>query len=344
MLGALIGFGTIAMGHLAAYQQLSDVTIAAIVDPSPDRRIQATISYPTIRTYESVEALMVDMNVDFIDICSPPHTHREYIYKGLINNCHVLCEKPFLLSVNDYKGLLSLTKNANRVLYPCHNYKFAPVLRLLKDKVQSGNFGEIIGGHFRTLRSGHAVGVPEWNPHWRRDSTVSGGGILRDHGTHSIYMASHICGLLPNSVSCLIGNLRNNGYEDTEDTALLTLHFEDDLRFIIDLSWAASFRSSYYAIYGTNENIVVENDKIMYTARDGILVQQSLPSEFDDPSHRSWFVDLHKDFQNLITSPERQVPLLQEALVTSLVIEQAYLSAQQGGDLLDVPYPSEGFL
>jgi predicted dehydrogenase len=344
MQGALVGFGTIAMGHLNAFQQMRDLTIVAIVDPSPERRKQAAAKHPAIRTYESIEAVIANEAIDFIDICSPPHTHLDYIRSGLTNNCHVLCEKPLLLSVLDYRGILSLVTEVKRVLYPCHNYKFAPILQLIKNRVQSDKFGQIISGHFRTLRFGHAVGVPEWNPHWRRDSAISGGGILRDHGTHSIYIASHICGQRPTFVSCLMGNLRNDGYYNTEDTALMTLQFGEGLRFIIDLSWASSFRNSYYAVYGTAENMIVENDEFRHKNRDGGLILQSLVSGFDDPLHRAWFIDMFTDFKDAIATPGRQLPLLEEALMTSLVIERAYESAKQGGVLVEVPYPSSEFL
>lgn len=344
MQGALVGFGTIGMGHLAAYQQTRDMTITAIVDPVPKRREQAKVKYPTIRTYETIRALMTNEVVDFIDICSPPHTHLDYIRAGFTSNCHVLCEKPLLLSVHDFKGILSLINKANRVLYVCHNYKFAPLLQLIKNMVRSDNFGQIISGHFRILRSGHAIGVPEWNPHWRRDSTISGGGILRDHGTHSIYLAYHLCGQLPKAVSCLVGNLRGDDYHDTEDTVLMDLRFDGNVRFMIELSWAASIRNSYYAVYGISENMIVENDEFFHTTREGDMIRQSLISEFDDPSHKAWFIDMFSDFKDVVATPDRQLPLLQEALMTSLVIERAYESARLRGVRLEVPFPSGEFL
>lgn len=344
MQGALIGYGTIGMGHLAAYEQMQNMAIVAIVDPVLERRKQATNQYPKLHTYETIDSMLADAYIDFIDICSPPHTHCNYIHQGLANHCHVLCEKPFLISVQDYKGILSLINTTKRVLYPCHNYKFAPILQLIKETTQTNNFGQMISGHFRTLRFGHAVGVPEWSPNWRRELSISGGGILRDHGTHSIYMACHIVGQLPKSVSCLLGNLQRDAYQDTEDTVLMTLHFNENLIFTINLSWAAGFRNSYYAVFGTRENIIVENDELYYTTKKSGLIRRSLVSEFDDPSHKMWFTHMFKDFLGVVASPEHQWPLLQEALITSLVIESAYESARQGGIQVKIPYPSEEFM
>ena len=98
---------------------------------------------------------------------------------------------------------------------------------MMETVVRNPGFGDVLGARFRTLRSGHAVGVSEWNPHWRRDPAISGGGILRDHGPHSVYLATHLTGRKPIAVSCLTGNMRNDQYSSTEDTAMLTVRCGD---------------------------------------------------------------------------------------------------------------------
>ncbi len=343
MHGAIIGFGTIAEGHLLAYLQVEELSIKAIVDCSPNRRKRAEQILPGVHIYATIEEMMACEELDFIDICSPPHTHYHFISTGLSNNLHVLCEKPFLLSVEDYKGILGLVQSSNRKVYPSHNYKFAPIIRLLKHKVQSDEFGQIVSGHFRTLRAGHALGVSEWRPHWRREPEISGGGILRDHGTHSIYLACDICNQVPTSVSCILGNLQSSNYADTEDTALLILNF-DDIQFQLDLSWAASFRDTYYAVTGSNQNIIVKNDRLYHCFGNREKIETSVVSGFDDPSHKTWFRDMVLDFAAFIAEPSRQVALLLDALCTSIVIDCAYRSGKQGGRSIEVPPISPEFL
>ena len=247
MKGSLIGFGTIGNGHFQAYEKIQELAIIAVVDITEERLQKAKELNKDLRVYKTINELFSRERIDFIDICTPPNTHLDFIRAGLSNGCHVLCEKPFLCSLKEYRGLLPLIKKSKKVLYPCHNYKFAPVLQKIYNQIKSKDFGKIIKGHFRTLRKGHAVGVPEWNPHWRRQQSIAKGGILRDHGTHSIYLASHIINNMPRAVSCIIGNLRDDQYKENEDTAFLNLYFPGDTQFLIDLSWAASFRNSYYS-------------------------------------------------------------------------------------------------
>ena len=338
MRGAIVGFGAIAMGHAHGYARTPGVSVIAVVDPSPERRMVAQRSFE-FRAYASFAEMCERESPDFVDICAPPHMHAEYLARAAEHNLHVLCEKPVFMPVAEgYERFVARILGARRVVYPCHNYKFAPILDLMQGVVRAPEFGEVLSARFRTIRSGHAVGVAEWNPHWRRDPAYSGGGILRDHGPHSVYLATHLTGLDPVAVCCLTGNLRRDGYDTTEDTALLTIRCAGGVQITLDLTWSGSFRNSYYSVSGTGGTIVVENDEVYYT-RGGQLVRTVLSSEFDDPSHREWFSAMLCDFVDMVANPARQRALIREALVTSAVIDAGYESAARRGDWIELKLP-----
>ena len=341
MQGALIGFGKIAQAHLAAYSARADLRLKAIVDPLLIQPSEVGSLYNEIRVYDNFDEMIYNEEIDFVDICTPPNSHYEYIRSALLNHCHVLCEKPFVLCSDQYRGLLPMSKSVNKIMYPCHNYKFSPILRKIITRVRYEKFGQIVSGHFRTLRHGHAVGKSEWRPNWRRDSSISGGGILLDHGYHSIYIACGVCEGPPIAVSCIKGNLSKDEYENSEDSAIITVYFENNIQFTITLSWAANIRNTYYAFIGSVENIIVENDELLHTKRDGEIDRESIPAEFDDPLHKTWFKEMYSDFINVISAPDRQEDLFKEALTTSLIIEAAYLSASKGGSVITLPPMSE---
>lgn len=337
MKGALVGFGAIGMGHAGAYLKIKNLEIIAVVDPTPERKEKSKEIFPNARVYDSFDEMIKCESIDFIDICSPPSTHFEYITKGLSKNCHVICEKPLLLKIDEYKQVYDLMKSSHKIVYPSHNYKFAPALKKLNEIVKEKQFGNIIAGNFRILRAGHAIGVSEWNPDWRRNCDISGGGIVRDHGTHSIYMACNMANKIPVAVSCITGNLKNDKHSCTEDTALLTLYFDNDIRFTMNLLWTSDIRNSYYCVIGEKETAIVENDMILHTNVEKELFKEIIPSEFNDPSHKSWFYSMFLDFLNVVDSSEQeQLKLILEAFVTTLVVEKAYLSAKQNGKPINI--------
>jgi predicted dehydrogenase len=228
---------------------------------------------------------------------------------------------------------------SDRIFYPCHVYKFAPILDSMRDLISAPEFGEVRGANFRTVRRGHAIGVPEWRPDWRREPKTSGGGILRDHGPHSIYLAMNLTGHTPVAVSCLLGNLQQDRYADTEDTVLLRLRCADDVEIALNLTWAADCRNTGYSIMGSSGSVVVEGDNLT-AAASGNVVRKVIESGFDDPSHQEWFHRMLLDFVDMVNNPGRQAELVREALITSLVIDGAYASAAAGGQWFKVEVPA----
>ncbi len=337
MCGAIVGFGIIATGHLAAYQKISNITICAVVDPVPECRQRALQLAPNINTYSTIEELFASETLDFIDICSPPFSHNEYIRTALRHDCHVLCEKPFLLSSQEYNGILD--HSSQKIVYPSHNYKFSPIILRMSECLQSTSMGEPLRGHFRTMRKGHAKGVAEWAPDWRRNAALAGGGILFDHGPHSIYIASQMCSKHPKAVSCIMGKLNPIENFATEDTALLSIDF-GGIIWEIDLIWNSPRRNSFYAVHTDKGSVIVENDKMVSVSKDDGYRETHIVSEFDDPLHVLWYQSMFMDFIDATKNPSRQNDLLIEALTCSLVIEAAQKSVADNGCWTNVPLPS----
>jgi predicted dehydrogenase len=340
MRGAIVGFGVIAMGHMVGYSRVDGLNIVAAVDPSPARRQHARQSFG-IAAYADIDELMRRERIDFIDICTPPSTHGTYGALGLSRGLHVLCEKPvFMPALDGYADLIHHIRASDRVFYPCHVYKFAPVLKTMKRIISAPGFGTVLSADLRTLRRGHAVGVADWRPHWRRERELSGGGILRDHGPHSIYLTMELTGLTPRSVSGLTGCLRADRYPNTEDTALVRMRCDDGAEMTLTLTWASGYRSTTYSIVGESGFVAVDGDDLCHTV-GGEVVRSVIESGFDDPSHKDWFGHMLADFQATVADPSRQVALIREALITAFAIEAAYESAADGGRWVTVADPAD---
>src|SRR4051812_22445957 len=55
----------------------------------------ANIEYPEAISYNSVEALLADENIDLVIVNTPSYTHYEYSKMALNAGKHILVEKPF---------------------------------------------------------------------------------------------------------------------------------------------------------------------------------------------------------------------------------------------------------
>src|SRR5439155_249705 len=76
--------------------------------------------------------------VDFIDICTPTASHVGLTLWGLERGYHVLCEKPVALTRSEAVRIGDAARQRGRVVVPCHQYRFNPVWRQIKDWLREG--------------------------------------------------------------------------------------------------------------------------------------------------------------------------------------------------------------
>ena len=108
--GAIVGFGKIAQSsHLKAFfnETLKDkAQLVAVVEPLKENREQGQKDFPLLKFYSSTEELFSNEKIDFIDITAPPKFHSLLIKEGIKNKVHILCEKPFTLTLAEAKDNL----------------------------------------------------------------------------------------------------------------------------------------------------------------------------------------------------------------------------------------------
>ena len=85
--------------------------------------------------------------------------------------------------------MLRHAAEAERVLYPCHNYKHAPVIKTVRGAARERAHRQGPPGDAADLPQHARQGRHRWRTDWRRERRYSGGGIAMDHGSHTFYLA-----------------------------------------------------------------------------------------------------------------------------------------------------------
>ena len=115
--GAFIGFGNVAAkGHLPGWQSVKDVQIIAATDVVATQRKAFLEACPAARWYESVDALLSDKTLDFVDICTPPSSHPGLIKRALDVHLHILCEKPLATRIEDAQAIAAAAAGSGRAM------------------------------------------------------------------------------------------------------------------------------------------------------------------------------------------------------------------------------------
>jgi predicted dehydrogenase len=323
-----VGFGNAArFGHLPWYAATQNVSLAAIIEPSPHGRRIATAAVPTAAVFDSVDAMFGALNVDFIDVASPPATHAQAVAAGVAAGAHVFCEKPFVMSRAELEPLAGAAAHKLVVVEPCHNWLHGPAIRNALSHVNSGELGPPSRVAFSALRSRPAPGADYGAPDWR-DTDGSNGGILADLGYHGMYLAMRVFGVPPQSVD-VSDVVYGAGRSPTPLAANCRLDFGvlgvSDLK----LSWLASARKTEFLVRCERGSVSVMNDCLSIESGDRVLFKQSFGGA-EDSWHAAWIGRSLDQFIAAIGAPERHGCLTEASVCSVLMLEAALTSAHAG--------------
>jgi predicted dehydrogenase len=332
MRGAIVGFGVIAStGHTPAYLKMKQHPILAVADPIEARRRAAEKLIPGVKTFAShQELLAAGLPIDFVDIATPPSAHLEIARAAAERGLHVLCEKPITVSLAEARELLLTARDRRVTIFPCHNYKHAPVVKEMRDAIQSGRIGAVRSATLSTFRTTNAKGTPDWMTDWRRYKRHAGGGIVMDHGSHTCYLTfMFFGGAPPRTVSARTFQLDRSHDYDTEDNLCGVLCFDHGFAQM-HLSWTAGVRKVIYALQGEHGAVVVDEDDAQLCER-GKLERRTIVSKFDDASHTEWFTSMFEQFLADVEAGRHVTAELRESYWCIATIEAIYHSAARQG-------------
>ncbi|HEY8274668.1 MAG TPA: Gfo/Idh/MocA family oxidoreductase [Pseudolabrys sp.] len=325
--GAFIGFGNVAAkGHLPGWQSVKDVRIVAAADAVAAQGRAFLEACPGGQWHKTVDELLSDKALDFVDICTPPSSHAALIKRALDARLHVLCEKPLATRIEDAQAITAAAAGSGRVVHTVHNWLKAPICDRISALVDEGAVGTVRTVRWQTLRTEPAVTVTSDGTNWRADPAVAGGGILFDHGWHALYCVVRWLGV-PRAVSALLEKRRFREWP-IEDTATVTLDRENGSAQIY-LTWSAEERANHIAVEGDRGRIEVADDVVVLKSNKDEQRWSCPPPLSQGSHHRDWFVGVAEDFQRAAVGGGKGN--LDEALLCAQLIDLAQRSSAAGG-------------
>ncbi len=92
----LVGCGFVSELHMHAYRRVYgvDVEVKAVAARG-DHVVAFARKHQIAGVYRSFDDLIADVDIDVVDICTPPNLHAAMIVAAMRAGKHVICEKPF---------------------------------------------------------------------------------------------------------------------------------------------------------------------------------------------------------------------------------------------------------
>jgi predicted dehydrogenase len=163
--------------HAPLISSTAGCQLAGVVTRSPARQTELAADHPGVPHRESVDALVAS-GVDAVVISTPAATHSEITDDLVRRGVPVVCDKPFALDAAAAARTVELAEAEGVLLTAYQNRRWDSDFLTVK---------EILG----TAALGSLVRFESSFERWSSDPTppVSGGGLLRDFGSHLVDQA-----------------------------------------------------------------------------------------------------------------------------------------------------------
>ena len=238
----LVGVGRAGWGmHCAEIEDKKDrFQIVAACDSIEDRRAKMAERYGC-KTYESVEELVKDPDVEIVDIATRSVDHFEHAKVAFEAGKDVFLEKPMCVSYDEASRLFEIAEKCGRRLLVRHNRRFEPAFQHIREIIDSGILGDVYEIKLRRVS------------YQRRDDwqtlKSSGGGQLLNWGPHII---DHSLRLLGAPVKDQWSDLKCvAALGDAEDHLKIVLTGENGRIVDMEISGGAAISEPEYLVWGS---------------------------------------------------------------------------------------------
>lgn len=247
------------------------------------------------KAYDHYQALLDDTEIDAVYIGLPNHLHKEWMMYAAEAAKHILCEKPFVVGIDDAREVISMIEKSNIYCMEALMYRHHPFIKQLQELIQN----EIIG-KIKLYTATYTANIADIaNP--------TAGGSIRNLGCYPISLVRLLANAEPISI-CGMG--RMNQKNNTDNQASVILHFPDNAMAVVSTAddlemfwqfemygteghlkvntnpWLPSLEDNKILIYRNHEKnpieINVRADKSLYTYQIDTMNQNILNKRFDN--------------------------------------------------------------
>lgn len=177
--------------------------------------------------------------VDALHVCTDNHTHHSIADHALRNQTDVLVEKPLTTDRKTAYDLVERASENGQILQSGHIFRFAEVVRDVKQKYEEGFFGDV---RYFTLRWTHDI------------DPIQGTDVFWDLLPHPIDILNFITGEWPNNPG---GLADNNMTTEGHEAANVQFELGDSLA-TVQVSWVDPIRRRTLEVAGEERGGVAE--------------------------------------------------------------------------------------
>ncbi|KAA0947719.1 MULTISPECIES: Gfo/Idh/MocA family oxidoreductase [unclassified Pseudomonas] len=168
--------------HAPLIASLPGATFVGVVTRSPERRQQLATEHPEVKAFDSIEQI-VEAGVDALVISTTLKGRPALVLEAIEHGVAVVSDKPFASNAAQAGALITAAERQGVLLSVYQNRRWDSDFLTLRKLINAGALGTITRFESR---------VERYNP--ASVGNASGGGFLRDLGSHLVDQAMQLFG------------------------------------------------------------------------------------------------------------------------------------------------------
>ncbi len=240
---ALIGFGYWGINIAKNLQNSRHFQLYAICDLDETRLQKAREIYgDSVKYYTDYRQITEDPEIFMVAVALRGGA-QEVAREVLRSKKHLFMEKPMATSTEDARLLIRLAAENGVQIHVDHILVYHPVVRRMKEVIQSGELGELVYFEFNRTNLG---------PHIQRHMNA-----MWDLAVHDLAVLDYLCDGVPvRKVSCL----GKKEFGDQEVLTYLSLQY-DSFIAMLKSTWFSPIKERRITITGTKKMMVFDDVK-----------------------------------------------------------------------------------
>ena len=214
-----IGASRIAERVIASLRKLPGQELVGVVSRDAERARQFATEQGIAQADTELDRFLREGRFDAVYVSSTNEQHCAQTLAALAAGCHVMCEKPLAMSVDDANRMVAEATARGRVLATNHHLRASDCHRQMRALIGGGAIGRVHG-----VQVSHAVYLPPQLQGWRIDRPDAGGGVVLDILVHDVDVLRFLLQTEPRRIYTSTSQA-GLGRGSVEDSAMSVIEF-----------------------------------------------------------------------------------------------------------------------
>lgn len=223
-----IGWGIVGCGDVCerksapAMYKLPGSRLAAVMRRDEAKLRDFAARHGVAHAYTSADELIADPGVDIVYVATPPGSHMEYAIRAMEAGKPVYVEKPMAVTYADCLKMNAVARRTGQRLYVAYYRRSLPYFLKVKELLDGGAIGTVIGAEIRFSRPPLAEDLDPAHRPWRLDPRQAGEGYFFDMACHTLDVMDFLLGPVADAHGTAVNRA---GLYEAPDTVCASMRF-----------------------------------------------------------------------------------------------------------------------